>query len=207
MGQLDHLIVVAPSLESGMAELEQRLGSRPSAGGRHDGRGTQNALLSLGDGRYLELLAPDPEQAVPAARRFLGVGDQTALHLATWVAKASNLDEVSRQAREAGVELGEPKSGGRRTPDGSWLAWRTLGADASRLDGLIPFFIDWGDTPHPSMGAARGCMLQTLRAEHPDPLRVRSALAALDLDLEVGRGDAPRLMATMKCPRGVVELR
>lgn len=207
MGRLDHLIVVAPSLESGMAELEERLGVKPSPGGRHEGRGTQNALLSLGDGQYLELLAPDPEQALPPDRRFLGVGDQTELHLATWVAKASNLDEVRRRAKAAGVELGESKSGGRPTADGSWLAWRSLGADAPRLDGLIPFFIDWGDTPHPSMGAAPGCMLEALRAEHPDPVRVRSALTALDLDLEVGRGDAPRLMATMKCPRGVVELR
>jgi hypothetical protein len=207
VGRLDHLIVVAPSLESGMAEIEERLGVRPSAGGRHEGRGTQNALLSLGEGQYLELLTPDPQQSLPVERRFLCVSEQTRFHVATWVAKASNLDEVQRAAEAAGVPLGEPREGGRRRADGTVLAWRSLGADAPRLDGMIPFFIDWGDTPHPSSAAARGCTLREMRAEHPDAERVAAALRALGLDLEVSVGEKPCLMATIECPRGIIELR
>jgi len=207
VGRLDHLIVVAPSLESGIAEIEERLGVRPSTGGRHEGRGTQNALLSLGDGQYLELLAPDPEQSLPAERRFLRVSERTPFHLATWAAKASNLDEVRRGAETARVPLGEPRAGGRRREDGTVLAWRSLGADEPRLSGLIPFFIDWGDTPHPSSAAAQGCTLRALRAQHPDAEGVRAALHALGLELEVSAGEKPGLIASIECPRGVVELR
>jgi len=205
--RLDHLIVVAPSLDSGVSALVAQLGVRASEGGRHEGRGTRNALLSLGDDRYLEILAPDPEQSVPAGRRWLGIGDRTSMRLATWVAKASNLDEVAQRARTAGVDLGEPRSGSRQRPDGTLLSWHTLGADQSRLDGLIPFFIDWGTTPHPSAVVAAGAALRALRGVHPDATRVREVIQALDLDLEVEPGSEPGLIATIECPRGVVELR
>jgi hypothetical protein len=38
--RLDHLILVAPSLEAGMAEMEVKLGVRAVLGGKHPGRGT-----------------------------------------------------------------------------------------------------------------------------------------------------------------------
>lgn len=206
MRGLDHLIVVAPSLESGVSAMEGRLGVKPKPGGRHEGWGTRNALLCLGGGRYLEILAPDPEQSLPVDRRFLRAGEQSALRLATWVAQASNLDEVRQRADAAGVDLGEVRVGGRRRPDGTWLAWRLLGADQPRLAGLIPFFIDWGDSPHPSSTAAPGCELRGLRARHPEPGRLRAVLAALDLDLVVEEGEEPGLIATIECPSGLVEL-
>jgi hypothetical protein len=36
---------------------------------------------------------------------------------------------------------------------------------------------------------------------------VREVIQALDLDLEVEPGSEPGLIATIECPRGVVELR
>lgn len=207
MLRLDHLIFVAPELESGMAHLEQRLGVRASSGGRHEGRGTHNALLSLGEGRYLEILAPDPDQPTPPLKRFLNVSEQTPYHLATWVASGTNLGQIAERARRLGVELGMARAGGRRRPDGSMLTWNLLGVDEPRMDGTVPFFIDWGASPHPSTGATLGCVLLDLRLEHPEPPRLRAALAGLDLELQVDLGNAPALIATIECPRGVVELR
>jgi hypothetical protein len=74
-------------------------------------------------------------------------------------------------------------------------------------DGIIPFFIDWGTTPHPSGSAAQGALLQSLRAEHPDPAPVRTIARQLGLDLQIDRGSAPALIATITSPRGTVELR
>ena len=48
-------------------------------------------------------------------------------------------------------------------------------------NGLVPFFIDWGDTPHPAKSAAAGATLISLRAEHPDPENVQRMLGGLGL--------------------------
>jgi hypothetical protein len=74
-------------------------------------------------------------------------------------------------------------------------------------DGLVPFFIDWGQSSHPAQTAARGGPLIDLRAEHPDPQRVERTLRQLGLDLPVQKGPAPALIAIIDSPRGHVELR
>lgn len=58
--QIDHIILGAPELESAMTAFEQQTGVRPLHGGLHPNLGTENALVSLGDDFYLEIIAPHP---------------------------------------------------------------------------------------------------------------------------------------------------
>ena len=92
-------------------------------------------------------------------------------------------------------------------PDGVVLAWRYTDPRTVVADGLVPFVIDWGTTPHPAATAATGASLVALRAEHPDADRVRKMLDDLGIDLRVDKGSRAALVATINGPRGRVELR
>ena len=58
--RLDHITVVAPSLEAGSAYVEAALGVLPGAGRTHPGMATHNLLLALGSAVYLEVISAGP---------------------------------------------------------------------------------------------------------------------------------------------------
>ena len=92
-------------------------------------------------------------------------------------------------------------------PDGVTLRWTLTNPGVSPALSLVPFFIDWADSPHPAATAPRGPVLVTLRAEHPRPELAREPLAALGIDLPVDPGPRPALVATLRTVSGLVELR
>jgi len=204
---VDHLVLACPDLDAGIDAVARLVGVRASAGGSHPGGGTRNALLSLGPSAYLEIIGPDRDAPAPDRPRLFGIDALRAPRLAAWAAKATDLDALSAQAARRGVRLGAVASGSRRRPDGILLAWRYTSPAAVLGDGLVPFFIDWGPTPHPARTAPSGATLVGLRAEHPEPARIRKMLAVLNLALTVASGPEPALIATLEGPAGRVELR
>ena len=205
---LDHLVYAVPDLDAAVDALTARLGVRAAAGGRHPGWGTHNALLSLGDDSYLELIAPDPAQPSPDNPRSFDLDAVTAPLLRTWAIKAPDIDAHIERARVAGFEPGDAEPGSRATPDGAMLEWRLTRAGRGRGDWLVPFLIDWGDAElHPARTSPPGCAFVKLRAEHPQPSAVQPMLDAVGAGLIVERGDRPALIATLDTPRGRVELR
>ena len=204
---LDHLVYAVPDLARARAELGQRLGIELSDGGAHPGRGSRNALFSLGEGSYVEVIGPDPEQGEPENPRPFGIDDLSAPRLVTWATPERDLEARLERARKAGYDGGTAFPLSRELPDGTHLAWRVARPIVHGGDGLVPFLIDWGTCPHPALTSAKGCSLIELRAEHPDPSQVQSWLAAMDVALDVRAGATPALIATLDSPNGRVELR
>ena len=204
---VDHLVYATPDLQRGIDAIEKQLGVKATPGGQHPGLGTRNALVALGPTSYLEIIGPDPEQPKPAGPRRFGIDDLKAPRIVRWVVKSSELAAVKAKADAAGVTLGPLASGSRKRPDGVVLSWRYTDPATVVADGLVPFFIDWGTSPHPALTAAKGATLVQLRAEHPDAGNVQKMLDQLGLDLRVSQGSAPTIIATIDSPRGRVELR
>jgi hypothetical protein len=197
---IDHVILGINDLERGMREFASRTGVTPRKGGEHPGRGTQNALVALGYGRYLEILAPAASRSPqsPADPRL----EHAELTLVGWALHTRAIGSVVQQVRSAGFDVEGPSPGSRRAPDGSLLAWQSAIVQPS---GLTPFFIEWSkDTPHPSTTAPSGCTLQTMQLTHPAPERLQSFFKTIEFPATVSRGE-PRMRITLVCPSGRVE--
>jgi hypothetical protein len=94
----------------------------------------------------------------------------------------------------------------RMLPDGRVLQWKLTLRAVDGVPSLIPFFIDWEDSRHPSATAAQGAELLAFGGETPDLSETRRILDALEVELELGPGADPSLTARIRGPGGEVVL-
>src|SRR5229473_8315456 len=196
---LDHFILGCDDLDRGIDFVEKHTGVRAAFGGVHPGRGTRNALLSLGQQKYLEIMAPDPAQKLtPQIPRLRELKEP---HIVGWAVHPANVNQLVARLREAGVAFKDPQPGSRQRPDGKVLHWKSLALNDDH-DGLLPFFIEWSaDSLHPSADAPKGCSLLRFEAATPDPEALSKQIAVLGLDLPVIRADKPQLRARIAGPK------
>ncbi|MEV6769474.1 VOC family protein [Nocardia sp. NPDC051030] len=206
MSELDHLVLATPHLTETVRTVADLLGIEPVPGGQHVGRGTRNYLLGLGNGGYLELIGPDPDQPDPAQPRPFGLDTLAEPRLITWAVQTTDIDAAIATARTAGYDPGDASNLSRATPAGDLLSWRLTYPRVNLGEAsLVPFLIDWGTTRHPSLDLPQSKLL-SLTAIHPDPHPTRTHLEALSATLEVRPGLRPTLIATLDGPQGPVTL-
>ncbi len=216
--QLDHLVVIAATLDEGVAWCEATLGITPGPGGQHPLMGTHNRLFSIASPAfplaYFEIIAIDPQAPAPTRRRWFDM-DNVALQarvardgpqLVHWVARVDDAPAAVATLRAQGLERGEVIAASRPTPQGQ-LQWQiTVREDGQRLfDGLLPTLIEWqlGEgVPHPAATLPHtGLTLETLTLRHPQAATLQAALTALGLALPVQSG-AAQMTAVLRTPGG-----
>lgn len=204
MARVDHLVWAAPDLDRAIDELAARTGARSRAGGAHPGNGTRNAILGLGGRSYLEVLAPDLAQATTAtASASLAKLPGPVLH--TFAVATDRLDRVAVKLEQAGLPHAGVIPMSRRLPSGQLVRWRLLIPTGHIYGPLAPFFIDWGDSPHPADGADDDCRLSRLTLTHPEAWSLRPLLEKLEVEVEIEAGEAA-ITAELQTPNGVVHL-
>lgn len=206
---LDHLTVAALMLEAGVEHVRRSLGVVVPPGGKHPLMGTHNCLMRLGEGLFLEIIAPDPA-ATPQRTRWFSLDDSRMLgrlemapQLIGWVVRVADLN-TALQGLDKTVGEAVPLTRGAL----SWLI--SVPRDGSMpFDGAFPTLIEWPAGPHPASGMADlGCRLQHLAIAHPDNTALTAALAPIFRDDRVTIGTNPtvRLRATVQTPDGLREL-
>ena len=203
---VDHLVYAAPSLDAGIEAMAERLGVTAAYGGKHAGIGTHNALLSLGHGAYLEIIAPDPDQPRPTEPLPFGLDELHEPGLVAWALAVTEIESRAESARAAGYDPGPVIAMTRALPDGGELRWRLCLRRPVAGDGLVPFLIQWGPGPHPSASSPSGCTLTDLTAEHPRPADISLMMSAVGVDLPLAEAARAALIATIEGPRGTVVL-
>jgi len=131
---IDHIVIVVNNLEQAAKDYE-RLGFTVVPGGKHP-VGSHNALISLADGSYIEIIAfyraaPDHRWWEPLQKgeRFVDFCMQT-----------NDLQGDTRKLRAAGVAINDPVPWSRTRPDGYELQWLLSLAQGSHR-GVAPFLI------------------------------------------------------------------
>ncbi len=203
---IDHLVYTAPSLEEGITQIESIFGITPIVGGQHPQYGTHNALLSLGDSTYLEIIAPDPALSLPVKGILFGDRFNQKPGLATWVLRTDEIEQLQSRATRNGLALGTVEEGRRDKPDGTTLTWKLTNPYAFPYNGTIPFLISWGDSPHPAKALPKAGELVGLEIYHPNPDEVNEALQHLDVHLNIIPSDRPSLIALIKTKEGIIRL-
>ena len=204
--QVDHVIVGTNNLEAGMASLERLTGVQPVVGGEHPGKGTRNALMSLGDGTYLELLAPNPREPV-ASDDVRALHALTALRPIGWAVGTKDIEATRTTLGSQGFSMSSPDPGSRRRPDGSLLEWQTFGFEGFEHP-LAPFFIRWQKPElQPSRTSPGGCRFAALKLIDPASDKLAAALLPLRINVTVEKADEQGMELELSCPKGKVMLR
>jgi hypothetical protein len=206
MACFDHLVIGIRSLDEGIEQFEKLTGVRPAVGGQHPGRGTENALVSLGPGAYLEILAPQPGvQLSDADARLSGLDRLT---IVTWAVAVEDAIAAATALNAAGFGTTPAKRGSRVTPAGARLEW-TVFKLAAGATSMAPFFIQWSEsTRHPSGTAPEGCVLERLAVREPEPGRLRVVLDALGVTgvtVEGGKARIEAAEARIEAPETRIE--
>lgn len=219
---LDHLVVMAPTLDSGVAWCQHTLGVAPGPGGQHPLMGTHNRLLRIdGPGferTYLEIIAIEPGarplRQLPLRRWFdmddAALMQQVHTHgpqLLHWVARTDALDTVLACCTQHGWDRGTALQASRMTPNGL-LQWRiSVRDDGQRLmAGVLPTLIEWGKVHPTDAMPASGLTLQRLTLQHPQAEALQTWAMAIGLDGIDWRTGPAALLAELATPRGPVRL-
>jgi hypothetical protein len=201
---LDHIILGCSDLDKGIEFVHDGTGVRAAMGGVHPGRGTRNALLSLGERRYLEIIAPDPAQTEIV--HFPQIRSMTDPRLIGWAAHPPDITALAKQLQENKVKFTGPDDGSRKRPDGHVLNWKTINLADDR-HGLLPFFIEWSaDSIHPSKDASAKCTLDYFEILSTDPQELAATLKRIGIDFPVQRSDKARIQAMISGPKGDLKL-
>lgn len=192
----DHFLLYCDDLNEAIDKIENLTGVKPVIGGKHAGKGTHNAVVSLansnGDGSthfppiYLELIAKDPDQTEFKNKEpTFSFTKHSSLKgkILHWAAVTPQgqlydwVDEVNGNAAwisRGWPELKEPFRMERKTPDDQTINW-ILSLPASRRplpgNGLLPFLLDWQHTidqgNHPGQTSPKGIVLKSVTLRHP----------------------------------------
>ena len=170
--QIDHLVVVAQSLEQGIAWCEATLGITPNEGGEHKQFGTHNCLFKIATPQfplaYFEIIAikHDATNSIaPKAMNTPATG-QKRINSARWfdmdnadlqkavtqeprllhfVAQTADIQAAKSALKLQGIDRGTAVEASRHTRKGR-LEWKiTVREDGQRLfNGTLPSLIQWG---------------------------------------------------------------
>lgn len=202
---LDHIVWAVPDLDAGIRTIADLTGVEPVSGGKAPGREqSHNALISLGDGAYLEIFSP----ARAGGGRWGKLIEDGQPRIVSYALRVTDRFAALKPAIEAaGYSFTGPRSMGRVRPDGGAVNWELLNIAGTPIDDALPFFIDWlGSTPHPSESSPKGATIDTFSIAHPRASDLAAIYADIGVETPVLASNKAAINLVLDTPRGQVWL-
>lgn len=205
---IDHIVYSVVDLNKAMDELESKLGIRPVFGGYHKTQGTKNALLNLGDGCYLEVLAIDHDNTEIKSPRWMGVDLISGPSITRWAIKSENIELDSQILKRYNDSMGEISKGSRMTNTSETLAWKMILPLATPEIELIPFMVDWSDSAfHPTEKLEEGCTLKEISFAGNAPDKSNRVFDELGISNFISKSNKTEITITIESPKGSIILK
>lgn len=145
--RFDHIVIAVRDLDAAIRSY-QRLGFDATPGGRHTGRGTQNALIRFGLD-YIELLSVyDEAEAAGSGLRGQIIVDflhEREALLLGYALATTDIEQEAERFRGTDLLVQGPFAMQRLRPDGHLLSWRLFVPGGSSWRQPWPFLIQWDD--------------------------------------------------------------
>jgi Glyoxalase-like domain len=227
--QIDHVVIVAHSLDQGVAWCEATLGITPGPGGEHKLFGTHNRLFKIATPAYplayCEIIAINSAanySISTSEKRWFDMDnpelqDAVAIEprLVHFVANTPDVQAATAALSALNIDRGPALEASRHSRKGL-LQWQiTVRPDGQRLfNGMLPTIIQWGKLGaaeplrlHPRNSLPRsGVTLQSITASHPEADTLQASHAAVGLQGVVVQPGAANLKVALQTPKGLVTL-
>ncbi len=206
--KIDHIVYSVLDLDKAMDHIEKELGIRPVFGGYHKTQGTKNALLNLGDGCYLEILAIDNQNKDINTPRWMGIDLITEPRITRWAVKSESIDLDSKILKSFDKTMGEIYEGSRKTTSGETLAWKMILPLASPEIELMPFMVDWSSSAfHPTEKLENTCLIKDITFAGNIPDKNNLVFDELDISHNITRSANNKISVTIEGPNGLIILK
>jgi len=226
---LDHVVVMAASLEQGLEWAQETLGVKPQIAAEVTRFGTKSAWIKMATPTfplaYLEIIALNPlvtHLPKGVESRWFDMDDKALREsvkpeprLIHWVANVIDLHAAHSLFRMQQIERGQAIACTNNTAKGVQNWTLTVRPDGQRLfDGCAPSLVQWGKPNaaepmklHPRNVLPRsGLSLKGFEVTHPSAPKINAALTAIQMKDVVCTEGPPNLQLQLNTPKGPVVL-
>ena len=186
---IDHILLLVSDLEAYQTQFQEVTQVAPTYGGVHPSARASNALIDMGNGTYLELIGPALDGTEGPLTLTLRKLEEPRL---SWFAmRSEDLQQDVERLESAGFEHSGIQEIEFESEIRNKIRYSAVVAINHDWGDQMPFFINWGDTPHPTTTSNGGLTLTSFTVYHPDAESLAQVYDQLDVDVVVEHAEQP----------------
>src|SRR5690348_12093190 len=136
--RIDHVLYGVRDLDDAQHWFADKFGLRSTRGGVHPDIGSENAIIPVGPGQYIELITVIDDTISHPLPKILNAMIADGDRPVGLCLRPDDVDAVVERLGLSAVDMH------RQTPDGRTIEWRLVGMEAALGPQRLPLFIDWG---------------------------------------------------------------